>query len=110
MEFKKVVYFVKRVNRDEKFKGIGYLIEDNLLIPATSSKGTDYIRVFENITDRCKPVSKDGNEYKGYVDVIYTDVPVFKSVDHDSDENKEGSYDVIESISVTFYIWFKYLD
>ena len=60
MEFKKVVYFVKRVNRDEKFKGIGYLIEDNLLISATSSKGTPprqrageyFYTVFDFVTRR----------------------------------------------------------
>ena len=106
----KVVYFVKRVNRDEKLKGIGYLLEGNLLVPATSSKGTDYIRIFEDVTEKCKPVSEGANEFKGYVDVIYTDVPVFKSVEHDNDENKEGSYEIIDSITVTYYIWYKYLD
>lgn len=109
MEMQKVVYYVKRVNRDEKLKGIGYLIEGNLLIPATSSKGTDYIRVFEDVKEKCKPVPDKPNEFKGYLDVIYTDVPVFKSVDHDSDETKEGSYEVLESVTVTYYIWFRHL-
>ncbi len=35
----KVVYGVSRVNRDEKLKGIGYLIDGNLFVPATSQKG-----------------------------------------------------------------------
>ncbi len=35
----KVVYSVSKVNKDEKLKGVGYLIDGNLLIPATSQKG-----------------------------------------------------------------------
>lgn len=111
-EFKmqKVVYSVSKVNRDEKLKGVGYLTEGNLLIPATSQKGKAYIRVFEGVTEKCKPVNEQKNEFKGYVDVIYTNVPVFKSVDHDSDENKEGSYEIIDQIETTYYIWFKFVD
>ena len=106
----KVVYSVSRVNKDEKLKGVGYLIEGNLFVPATSNKGNLYIRIFEGVTEKCKQVSEGTNEFKGYVDVTYTDIPVFKSVDHDSDETKEGSYEVLDSITVTYYIWFKYLN
>lgn len=106
----KVVYSVSKVNRDEKLKGVGYLTEGNLLIPTTSQKGKSYIRVFEGVTEKCKPVTGTTNEFKGYVDVIFTNVPVFKSVDHDTDETKEGSYEVIDQIETTYYIWFKYVD
>ena len=106
----KVVFSVSRVNRDEKLKGVGYLSEGNLLIPATSKNGKSYVRVFEGVTDSCKPVNEAKNEYKGYVTVIYTNVPSFKSVDHDNDENKEGSYEIVDSISVDYYVWFKYVD
>lgn len=106
----KVVYCVSKVNRDEKLKGVGYLAEGSLLIPATSQKGKSYIRVFEGVTEKCKPVTGTRNEFKGYVDVIYTNVPVFKSVDHDSDENKEGSYEIIDQIETTYYIWLKFVD
>lgn len=106
----KVVYCVSKVNRDEKLKGVGYLAEGNLLIPATSQKGKSYIRVFEGVIEKCKPITGTTNEFKGYVDVIYTNVPVFKSVDHDTDETKEGSYEIIETIETTYYIWFKYVD
>lgn len=34
----KVVFTVSKVNREEKQKGIGYLVEGNLLIPSVSSK------------------------------------------------------------------------
>lgn len=40
---KKVVYSITKVNKDEKLKGVGYLVEGNLLIPSTSSKGNAYI-------------------------------------------------------------------
>ena len=63
--------------------------------------------MFEGVTEKCKPVTGTTNEFKGYVDVIYTNVPVFKSVDHDSDERKEGSYEVIDSLTVSYYVWFK---
>lgn len=111
----KVVYGVSRVNRDEKLKGIGYLIDGNLFVPATSNKGNLYIRIFEGVEEKCKPVpaekgSDHKNEFKGFVDVIYTDVPIFKSVDHDSDERKEGSYEVIDSLTVSYYVWYKKLD
>ena len=106
----KVVYSVSRINRDEKLKGIGYLVDGNLLIPATSSKGNLYIRIFEDVTEKCNPISDKNNEFRGNLEVTYTDVPVFKSVDHDNDESKEGSYEIIDSITVTYRIWFKYLD
>lgn len=105
----KVVYSISKVNRDEKLKGVGYLFEGNLLIPALSSKGKPYIRIFEGVTDQCKAVFGKTNEFKGYVDVIYTDVPAFKSTDHDNDENKEGSYEIIDTIEVTYYVWFKHI-
>lgn len=103
----KVVYSISKVNRDEKLKGVGYLSEDSLLIPALSSKGKPYIRVFEGVTEQCKPVFGKNDEFKGYVTVSFSDVPVFKSVDHDNDETKEGSYEVLDYIEVTYYVWFK---
>ena len=36
----KVVYSISKVNKDEKLKGVGYLIEGNLLIPSTSQRVT----------------------------------------------------------------------
>lgn len=106
----KVVYSISKVNRDEKLKGVGYLSEGNLLIPSLSGKGKPHIRVFENVLDQCKPVFGKTDEFKGYVNVIYTDVPVFKSTDRDSDESKQGSYEIIDSLTVTYYVWYKKVD
>lgn len=61
----KVVYSVSKVNKDEKLKGVGYLVEGNLLIPSTSSKGNAYIRVFEDVAEKCKPVKDSDSEFKG---------------------------------------------
>ena len=52
----KVVFTVSKVNREEKQKGIRYLVEGNLLIPSVSSKGNAYIRVFEDVADKCKEI------------------------------------------------------
>ena len=68
---KKVVYSIIKVNKDERLKGVGYLVEGNLLIPSTSSKGTAYIRVFEDVEETCKPVNESKDEFKGYVTVAY---------------------------------------
>ena len=65
----KVVYSVTKVNKDEKLKGVGYLIEGNLLIPSISNKGNAYIRVFEDVAEKCKPVNDSDNEFKGYMTV-----------------------------------------
>ena len=79
----KVVYSVSKVNKDEKLKGVGYLIEGNLLIPATSQKGNLYIRMFEDVQKQCKPVPNTENEFKGYVTVAYENVHVYnKEKDH----------------------------
>ena len=39
----KVVFSVTKVNSEERQKGVGYMVEGNLLIPAKSSKGNTYI-------------------------------------------------------------------
>ena len=94
----KVVYSISKVNKDEKLKGVGYLIENNLLIPSTSKKGNAYIRVFEDVTAQCKPVAKGENEFKGYVTVAYENIHVF---------NKEKNhYDTLDYVETTYQIRF----
>ena len=51
---KKVVYSITKVGRFEipKMTGLGYVVDDDLLIAATSQKGKPYIRVYRiNIID-----------------------------------------------------------
>ena len=87
----KVVFSVSKVNRDEKFKGIGYLSEGNLLIPAISKNGKPYIRVFEDVTKSCHSSLHSEDEYKGYVTVAY--------------ENDEKGY-----IETDYSVWFKFVN
>lgn len=95
----KVVYSISKVNKDEKFKGVGYLIEGNLLIPATSSKGNPYIRVFEDVAKKCRKVGDTENEFKGYVTIAYENVNIY---------NKEKNcYDTLDYIETTYFIWYK---
>lgn len=99
----KVVYSVTKVNKDEKLKGVGYLIEGNLLIPSTSQKGNAFIRVFEDVASKCRPVNKESTtEFKGYVTIAYENVNVY---------NKEKNrYDTLDYIETTYQIWYKFID
>ncbi len=98
----KVVYLVSKVNREKKLKGVGYLIEGNLLIPSTSSKGNPYIRVFEDVTKYCHQDPTKKGEYKGYVTVAYENVNIF---------NKEKDrYETLDYVETTYYVWFKLVD
>ena len=101
---KKVVYSVQRVGRFEipKMSGLGYIVEDNLLISATSQKGKAYIRVFEGVTEYCHKVVGKENEFKGFF-TEYKEVEV---------EKNTGGYKSIETIEVEneYKIWFKYAD
>ena len=70
----KVVYLVSKVNKDKKMKGVGYLVEGNLLIPSISNKGNPYIRIFDDVTKHCHSIDKDKTEFKGYVTLAYASV------------------------------------
>jgi hypothetical protein len=97
----KVAFSISKVNKDEKLKGVGYLIEGNLLIPSTSSKGNAYIRVFEGVAEKCRAVKDGDNEFKGYVTISYENVHVYnKEKDH---------YDTLDYIETTYYIWYRFI-
>lgn len=98
----KVVYSVSKVNKDEKIKGVGYIVEGNLLIPSTSSKGNPYIRVFDSVSEHCRPVKDKDNEFKGYVTVAYENVNVYNK-----DKNR---YDTLDYVETTYFIWYKLID
>lgn len=95
----KVVYSVSKVNKDKKLKGIGCLIDGDLLIAAISGKGTPYIRTFEGVADQCKPVIDKPNEFKGYVTIGYENIHVY---------NKEKDrYDTLDYVETTYFVWYK---
>lgn len=97
----KVVYSISKVNKEKKMKGVGYLVEGNLLIPSTSSQGNAYIRVFEDVTKYCH-ATPGTNEFKGYLPISYENIQVF---------NKEkNGYDILDYVEVTYFIWYKFID
>lgn len=98
----KVVYSITKVNKDEKIKGVGYLVEGNLLIPAISSKGKPYIRTFEDVAEHCRPIKDAPKEFKGYLTVIYENLYVY-------DERRER-YDTLDRVETTYFIWYKLID
>ena len=101
-KMKKVVYSVQRVGRFDtpKMSGLGYIVEDNLLISAISQKGKPYIRVFEGVTEYCHKVVGKDDEFKGYF-TEYKEVEV---------EKNTNGYKSIETIEVEneYKIWYKY--
>lgn len=98
----KVVYSISKVNREKKMKGVGYLVEGNLLIPSTSQKGNAYIRVFEDVAKYCHPVINTTDEFKGYMPLNYENIQVYNK-----DKN---SYDTLDYVEVTYHVWYKYID
>ena len=98
----KVVYSISKVNKEKKMKGVGYLVEGNLLIPSTSSQGNVYIRVFEDVTKYCHATPGTNNEFKGYMPISYENIQVF---------NKEkNGYDTLDYVEVTYHVWYKFID
>ena len=101
---KKIVYSISRVGRFDtpKMSGLGYVVEGNLLISATSQKGKPYIKVFEGAVEYCHKVVGKENEFKGYF-TEYKEVEI---------ERKTNGYVSLETIEVEneYKIWYKYAD
>ena len=73
---KKVVFSIQSVRSksDKKLSGFGYLAEGSLLCPCISKNNKPYIRVFDDVVNRCKPMKDRHNEFQGYV-TINTEEP-----------------------------------
>ena len=86
---KKVVFSITNVRSksDKKLSGFAYLAEGNLLCPCISKNSKPYIRIFEDVEKRCRPISGRQDEFQGYVTMYFTEVPVYRE--------KDGSYDMI---------------
>ena len=97
---KKVVFSVAnaRNQSDKKLSGFGYITEGNLLCPCISKNNKPYIRVFEDVEKRCRPVQNRTDEFQGYVTMYFTEVPVYRE--------KTGNYDVVD-LEVEYKIWYK---
>ena len=89
----KGVYSISKVNKDEKLKGVGYLVEGNLLIPSTSQKGNAYIRVFEDVAEKCKAVANSDKGRKSVEKIVGLSLDIFSMF-----FLYQGFYPTIESI------------
>ena len=58
-KMKKVVFSITNVRSksDKKLSGFGYLAEGNLLCPCISKNSKPYIRIFNDVEKRCRPVN-----------------------------------------------------
>ena len=94
---KKVVFSVTKLGRTEqKFSGIGYVTDEDLITACIGKNGKPYIRVFEDCLKDCFPVKDD--EYNGeYYEIREVEV----TTKYGSKETKE--------IEVYYSIWFKFV-
>lgn len=99
---KKVNFFISKVNSDYQQKGVGYIVDNDLLVPSISSKNNPYIRVFEDVVSKCHKVMNEENQFRGYITIAYENINVF---------NKEkNGYDTLDYVETTYYIWYKLID
>ena len=95
---KKVTFSIKKRNGD-KITGVGYITNEDLLIPAISKNNKPYIRVFEDCIKDCHKIVGKDNQYQGiYEYLMNADL-----------EDKQGRITTKE-ITVTYYIWFMTLE
>lgn len=99
---KKVVFSITNVRSksDKKLSGLGYLTEGNLLCPCISKNNKPYIRIFEDVEKACHPVANRQDEFKGYITMYFTEVPVYRE--------KDGSYDMLD-LEVEYQVWYKFV-
>ena len=64
---KKVVFSVTKLGRTEqKFSGIGYVTDEDLITACIGKNGKPYIRVFEDCLKDCFPVKDDEHNGEYY--------------------------------------------
>ena len=94
---KKVFFSVVKAGRNEqRMSGVGYITNEDLLVPAISRNGKAYIRVFEDCIRYCHAMPKSPDEYKG----------TFYEIKEIEFENRNGSIETRE-VELTYYIWYK---
>lgn len=97
----KIVFSITKLNNNENTKssGSGYIVDENILIPAVSTNNKLYISVFEDAVKYCYPVQGTENEFKGaYTKYITGEFP-----------DKNGALETKE-IAVDYFIWYKKVD
>ena len=101
----KVVCSISRKNGSGKLKGVGYIAEDNLFLPAISKENKPYIRVLEDVTRYCHPVVGKDKEFSGIVPQAFENIYI-----HKVDKARDKDYfDTMDYIEVEYYVWYKYV-
>ena len=86
---KKVVYSITKLGKTEntKFKGVGYVTDEELITAGISKNNKPYIRIYDCVKD-CHLIPGT------------------------TDEFRDSYYEIVEydgrDIEVYYYIWFKY--
>jgi len=98
---KKVVYTVSRYRKDEieKFSGLGFITETDLIIACISKQGKPYVRVFDDAVKHCYPLMGKDHEYQGAHSEI-------REIQIDTGKD---NYETRE-IELEYKIWFKLVD
>ena len=92
---KKVTFSIRKRNGD-KITGVGYITDEDMLIPALSKTGKPYIRVIEDCVKSCHKTDED--IYQGYHEF-------FMECDLTDDNGKITT----RELPITYYIWYKIL-
>ena len=95
---KKIAYSITQLKKKENFtqSGIGYMTDEDILIPQISKNGKPYIRVFEDCIKDCHPMIGRTDEFSG----SYYEI---KEIEVDTGKD---NYETIE-IEVYYRIWYK---
>ena len=106
---RKVFYSITKRSKKEnnKFTGVGFITESDLLIARLGKKGTVYIKIFEDCLKYCFPIMNKTNEFKGeYSEWITCDVPI---TDKRERNPEVKNYETIE-IQLNYTIWYKIIE
>ena len=96
---KKVTFSIKKRN-GEKTTGVGYITEEDLLIPAISNKtNKPYIRVFEDCLKYLNKIIGKTNEYQGIYEMIIN-----------CDLTDEQGRITTKELPISYYIWYKIIE
>ena len=96
--FEMQLFSIKKRNGD-KITGVGYITDEDLLIPAISKNNKPYIRVFEDCIKDCHKIVGKDNQYQGIYEYLMN-----------ADLEDEKGRITTKEITVTYYIWFMTLE
>lgn len=108
-KMRKVFYSITKRSKKEndKFTGVGFIKQSDLLIACLGKKGTAYIKNFEDCLKYCFPIMNKTNEFKGeYSEWITCDVP---TTDERERNPEVKNYETIE-IQLNYTIWYKIIE